>query len=54
MEDFHSREIREMEIRIRNKMYGYSRACLQTIMEELKEELKFIVTGFDELKEIEL
>ena len=26
--EFHDREIREMEIRIRNKMHGYARACL--------------------------
>ena len=28
LEEFHEREIREMEIRIRNKMHGYARACL--------------------------
>jgi hypothetical protein len=43
-EDFHTREIREMEIRIRNKMHGYARACLHTIMNELLAEYKFIFT----------
>lgn len=42
-----------MEIRIRNKMHGYARACLETIMAELKEEYKFTYTQFDFFKEIE-
>ena len=42
-----------MEIRIRNKMHGYARACLETIMKELKEEYKFMFTQFDLFKEIE-
>jgi hypothetical protein len=36
MEDFHEKELHEMEIRLRNKMHGYSRACLETIGFELK------------------
>ena len=46
-EDFHKREIREMEIRTRNKMHGYARACLQTIRGELEDEYRFIMTQFD-------
>lgn len=46
--------MREMEIRIRNKMHGYARACLETIMLELKTEYKFMFTQFDLFKEIEI
>lgn len=50
LKDFHKREIREMEIRIRNKMHGYARACLHTIMYELLSEYKLIFTQFDLFK----
>jgi hypothetical protein len=53
LETYHENEMREMEIRIRNKMHGYARACLETIMKELKEEYKFMFTQFDLFKEIE-
>lgn len=29
--EFHEKEIREMEIRMRNKVHGYARACIQTL-----------------------
>jgi hypothetical protein len=38
LKDFQDRESREMEIRMRNRMHGYVRACLETIMKELKRE----------------
>ena len=35
-----NKEMRELEIRLRNKMHGYARACLETIGVELKKEMK--------------
>ena len=33
--EFHEKEIREMEIRMRNKVHGYARACIQTLCQDL-------------------
>ena len=42
-----------MEIRIRNKMHGYARACLNTIMKEILQEYKLIFTQFELFKQME-
>ena len=36
IEDYHEKEMQEMEIRMRNKIHGYARACLETLGFELK------------------
>ena len=40
LEEFYTKEMRELEIRLRNKMHGYARACLETIGDELKKDMK--------------
>ena len=45
--------MRETEIRMRNKMHGYARACLDSISRELKQEFKDLFIQFDELKIVE-
>jgi hypothetical protein len=39
-EKFHSKELRDFEIKIRNKMHAYAKACLETIQHELRDEIK--------------
>ena len=50
LEEFHGKEMRELEIRLRNKMHGYARACLATIGTELKKEMKILFSQFEEYK----
>lgn len=45
--------MREMQIRLRNTMHGYARACLDTMNEELKHEYKLMFLQFDKFKEQE-
>jgi hypothetical protein len=40
LEEFHEKEMRETEVRMRNKMHGYARACLDTISKDLKKEIR--------------
>ena len=54
LEQFHEQEMREMEIRIRHKVHGYARACLDTITHELRSEYKLIMTQFDMFRKVEL
>lgn len=53
MEDFHEKEMQEMEIRLRNKMHGYARACLETLGFELKSQFKFTFVQFEKFKKKE-
>jgi hypothetical protein len=53
LELYHETEMREMEIRIRHKVHGYARACLETLINELRAEYKQILTQFDLFKEME-
>lgn len=46
--------MRETEIRMRNKMHGYARACLDTVARDVKIEIRDFFTQFDELKILEL
>jgi hypothetical protein len=41
--------MRETEIRMRNKMHGYARACLDTISKDLKKEIRLYFEKFDQL-----
>ena len=50
IEDYHEREMQEIEIKLRNKIHGYARACLETLGFELKTQLKFNFVQLEEMK----
>jgi len=51
--EFHEKELREQEIRLRHKMHAYGRACLQQVQKEIIQEYRFIFVQLDLLKEKE-
>jgi hypothetical protein len=54
LEQYYEQEMRELEIRIRHRIHGYTRACLETIGLEVRGEYKVIMTQFDLFKQKEL
>ena len=51
LQEFHNREIREQEIRMRNRMHLYARACLTIIKEDIKSCFKIAFLQMEKLQE---